>query len=273
MANGNASGLLSKYLDEEIALLEIHNPNEVSIVPAGMNRQVFGIRKEHPVFDFNALNEVPLANQAQIDTITKGMTDDAKGAVVAIAKAAAAFKDAIPADVLSQACGVPMIVAEAKPVEAPKTAIQKAMEDPELAAYLAKEQAEKVEIKKALGVERNARLAKEWVEKAAAYKSVSTLNQTDLGTLLRDASEHLSKENFDRLTKHLTSCEAISADLCKATGKTQNEPSDSSALVKLEQLTKEKLAANKGMTEAEAHVAIYKELGDEFRDQVNEESR
>lgn len=257
MARDSASALLSKFLDEEVTLLEIHNPTEVSIVPAGMNRQVFGIRKELSVFDFNALNEVPLQNQTQIDTITKGMTDDAKGAVVAIAKAAAAFKDAIPADVLTQALGIPMVTAEAKP-EPVKTAVQKAMEDPELAKVLKEAEAERVELRKALAVEQDARLAKEWVEKAGAYKSVPGFTAATLAPVLRDCAEHISKENFEQLTKHFAGCEAISAELCKMTGRPQNEPDDGDPDAKINSIAKELQAKNPGMTDAQARTEARK---------------
>lgn len=221
-------------------------------------------------FDFNTLNEVSLDNQETIATITKELKPDAQQAVEAIAKIAKTYSDQITPDMLTQALGIPMIKVEAKPIAKEK--------DPEI-ARIEKEWADKnAKLEKELAVEKDARLAKEYVEKASDYfagnASVPGFSPQTLGPVLRSIDEQLPAEQAKLVKEHFAACKGITSELKRTIGRTVVSKGGPAATAtdEVERIAKEKVEKTKGMSLAAARVEVYAE-NPELAERVDAENR
>jgi len=176
---------------------------EVSLVPRGANKKRFALRKsEDEVMDeiIKAVLENDLDNEAAIDKVLKAakMSEKAQGAIKAMLKLAAGFKDEMPADMMKMLSklagydvGTPEGFAPQKKsdeldalppeVRAKVEALWKANDE---------QRKENEKLQAVIKAERDERVGKEFVAKAAAdFAHLPGAKAEDLGPVLKALSE------------------------------------------------------------------------------------
>lgn len=129
-------------------------------------------------------------------------------------------------------------------------------------------EAEKEELKKALQTERDARLNREYLEKAAPLKAVP-LTVEDLAKALRAIEENLEEETASQVVKALTEMsEAIeTADLLKSMGRASAQEEELGGWDKIQKAAQERVEKDGGKMSLEEAVAqVSKEHPDWVRE-------
>jgi chromosome segregation ATPase len=120
-------------------------------------------------------------------------------------------------------------------------------------AQIASEREAREKVEKALQVERDARLDKEYLEKAAPLKAVPGKPE-EIAKMLKAIDENLPEEQATAINKALsTMSEAIvNGELLKSMGEHIEQPEDLTPMEELEKVAKTLMAADKDLTAEQA---------------------
>lgn len=222
----------------------------------------------------NQLNDLSDADYDRIDFVRKA----ASGKKIAIFKSSdtnpdmesenIAKDEPLGADGTGASAGAPASITKERVDEA----IQKALEAErqKSAETVQKMLGENVELKKALEVERNVRVTKEYIEKAQA--EVPHLPGTvpaKFGPILKEMAEKLPKETFDQVYTVLKAASAIvgQSTIFKEIGSSMDAPTGNSAEAQLDAIAKQKAAeirkADTGLSYPEAYARAYLQAAEE----------
>ncbi len=232
---------------KKIRRLKDMKTKEVSLVPQGMNLKIFSIRKEADPMNAKIIKAV-LDTKTENETELRkalgemGLEGDTIDAAVGMFRLRDGFRDSMTDEQFAKAMGLEIEDVDAEKIKADalvaaKAEIEKAAKNdtaeakaqaekdalakasPEVAAKLealekqaVEDRAELEKQRKINADEREVRLQKEFVEKAAAFENLGLVS-TDFGPVLKSISESCSSEQVKYLTENLA---RLSAEIKKS---------------------------------------------------------